>query len=268
MTVKVQNFLVPAIGNVEINKTSIDLTVDGLVVDFASDNLSGSEFVAQACYISNTGSETVTIYSLMLGMNVAAVPAGGVNAFNFPALSRDKFLVTGLGQVDIVWMNAPALPSASLMASIMSGQVSSLITNTPSTPVPVNLVSNSMYSLPRDVVETSGPQIIAAGGTTLSYSVVTTNNPALRKIILSGYGGMTLAVAGSEILSLASSGFQAGAVFHAYNFDLTTVASSSNNFNFVLDFENPIPVGTGGNISLSLNTALAAGNISFNAFFV
>ena len=247
------NFLVPATGNIAGVPQQLTLNANPFEVDFSNIGLNGVPFVPQSVYIDNSkGLENVVIKSQRLSFVCASVPAGVVQTVNFPSVAGDIYDVTGLGSVTIVWTNAPALsPSPNqVSAFITGGTVDATVTNAPD----VVLIPAPVFQFVKGTIH--------AGSTNTGNLTPTVNSTNLRKLIISMSANSTLAVAGTDLLTVNLN----GGVIYSENIYFPSLGPSAFD-KIEIDFDTVAQNISTGFLDVTLATALTAGIIDVNAYF-
>ncbi len=251
------NYLVPAIGNIAGIGMGINLSATEYPVNFQQVGNNGVPFVPQSVYVDNSaGTGTVIIKSQGLNFNCCAVPPGAVQAVNFPSIANDTYLITGAGNVNLVWTNAPALGAPSEVSATITGNpgVNATITNS-------------------ELNTTISPKSIDPHYTSISGAAVsaiftpTVVNSNLIKLVMSFSENSTLAAAGLTTLSVTSNAN--GVLLYKQNVYLpaATAAASINTLPIVLDFPTLAQNAFNSDFTVALSTALATGVLDINAYF-
>ncbi len=251
------NYLVPAIGNIAGIPQALTLTATAQAVDFKSVALNGIPFVPQSVYVDNSaGTGTVIIQSQLLNFNCCAVPPGAVQAVNFPSILNDTYNITGLGNVNFVWTNAPALGAPS--------EVSASITGTPAVTA---TITNATLNTTISAKAADGKYFSISGGTTSVNIAPTVQNTNLLKLIMSFSENTTIAAAGINTLTVTQNSGGNTIYKQSVYIPATAAVATFNAKPIELDFSTLAYNMFTSNMTVSLSTALATGILDINAYF-
>lgn len=239
------NYLVPATGNIAGVLQTLTAGVTPFEVDFSEYALNGVPFIPQSAYVDNSGGTSALIITSqkLNGFTLGIINAGSVESINFPSLGDDHYYITGNGNVQIVWSNAPALsnnPDSVLVSS--SAPINTLITTQP-----------------------GGQNNLSVLAGTTTNSVGTGTLIALVGFSFSVSQNATLAVAGTTLLSISIDGYY---VYEENLYFGTTMSSSSQPMGRTIMFPHTSYPCAGGNLTATVSTALNAGIIDVNGYFI
>jgi hypothetical protein len=252
ITTPLSNFLIPASGMIAGIQQSTTLSATPTDVDFSSQLLNGIPFVPQAMWIDNTeGSAPFEVTSQQLGnMIIASVPIGQTASVNFPSVSDDVYGLTGLGNVNITWSNAPLIPNlpTTIEAILVPGRPAAnvAVTNVP-------MVTQEPISAPQTSFVFG---TLAAGATVLNLDVPA--GAMVRKITYRYTDDATLAADGYVTLTVANNGLNLAEDTQYF----ATVAATSHRNCDTIDFEQLAPLTTNTTLSFTLSSALTTGKLS------
>ncbi len=262
-----RNYLIPAAGSTHYATISGVFNANPVVQDWGNFSIDNFPFVPQGAFIDNSQG-TGPLQILIQPVNyTVTVPAGIVSQVQFPAPPRPVMYITGQGQASIIFVDFPVLPNNGLVdigntVNVNLAAIAAGVT------VPVSLPTN-FGGAPYQTQQTPGAGnyghgSISGAGTSASFTPGTANLN-LRKLALSITENASLAAAGIVTLSVTVNG---AAVFsEGIYLPATAGANAGEAYTRNLDFDGiALPAGT-GNITVTLSSALATGQLDFNSYF-
>jgi hypothetical protein len=176
-----RNFLVPNDGNTHCVLTSFVASSNPYLVNWITFSNDNFPFMPQGLYADNTsGTGILTITSQNTGFTIK-VQIGAYIALPYPASPNDIWSITGVGQVNIYWVDYPVFPYT--YQGSANGGV--MITNTSANPVPVSAPVNASGN-PYQVVQVPGAATLVSlfAQNAASAQAAAPANLSLRKLIL------------------------------------------------------------------------------------
>lgn len=258
-----QNYLVPASGQVHGVQYNPVLTATPFVIDWRQFSVDNFPFQPQGVFIDNsqgTGELVITIAPLNWTVRC---PAGVHKQAQFPAPNGQTASITGAGQATLIFVDFPVLPDAGEVNIGNTVQVS-VVSPDPLPTQPTNLAAGSIpYGVQQVPLAAKAYQATIAPGST-SATITPTANLNLRKLILTLSAEAAQTTAGTDLLTVALN----GVTLYKQNVYVPAVGVNNGPETLaVLDFDALGFNAGAGSLVVSLATALTAGDLDINAYF-
>ena len=257
-----RNYEVPAVGGTHVVTSSGTASSTPQFFGFTNLQFAGISFLPQGAWIDNTLGTAPLVITIQQINFVITVPAGALQAVQFPAVTGFSASVTGTGNFKIFWTDFPLLPSAGVV-TIAGGTVDATITNTPNVAVPASPGGGAGYL---STLTPSGATPLSAVLTTgTTVSVAPPANSNLRKLSVQLSANAIDAAAGLVTLTAVLGGVT---VYTRAVYVPTAQTSAVDLVNDVLDFDGvAVNAGAAGDLVFTVSTALTGGQWTFNAWF-
>lgn len=261
------NYLIPAAGSTHYVNYSGVFSATPVTIDWRNYQINNFPFQPQGVFVDNTqGTGELVINIQPIGYNVI-IPAGTSAQAQFPAPNGQTMSITGNGQATVIFVDFPVLPNAGQVniGNTVNVDITGIAAGVT---IPVAPTINAQ-GLPYQVVQTPsagnyGHGSISGAGTSASFTPGTANLN-LRKLALSITGNASLAAAGIVTLSVTVNGV---AVFsEGIYLPAAAGTNAGEAYTRNLDFDGIALPAAAGNITVTLSSALATGQLDFNSYF-
>jgi len=260
----VSNYLVPAAGQTHAATLSGIFSATPQSIDWRQFSVDNFPFQPQGVFIDNSaGVAPIVINIQPINYNVSCA-AGAVGQFQFPAPDNQTCSIIGNGQATIVFVDFPVLPNAG--QTNIAGTVNANIVSP--NPLPTSPTANAS-GLPYQIDVIPSPSVAwqaSITGAAVSATITPAANTNLKKLHLSISENTTLAVAGTDLITVTLN----GAIIYKQNAWFPSAAITTNMIGIErhLDFSNiGLNVGAAGTLVVTIGTALATGFLDINAYF-
>lgn len=261
-TFAARNYLIPASGTTHVFVSSGVATANPQYVNFSSFVNSGIPFTPEGAWVDNTQSTSPLVITIQPLDFTITVPAGVLQAVQYPAPSGQTATITGAGAFKIFWCDFPLLPSSSVV-TIAGGSVTASLAPGQTVAIPASPAAGLGYSttsLPAPCAALQGT--IAAGATSVTLTPVASTN--LRKLRISMTANATLAAAAVDEVTVTLNGVQ---IFKRGVY-IPAAAGASDVVDISESFDEvAFNAGSAGTLVVTLGTALATGQLDVNAVF-
>jgi len=262
----VSNYLIPSAGGTSCVELSGVFSATPFTQDWRQYSIDNAPFTPQGVFIDNTqGTGDLVIIINPIGYQIKC-PAGVSAQAQFPAPMAQSCSITGLGQAGLYFVNFPVLPNAGLID--IGNQVGvSIDAIKAGLSVPVLVPTNSSGN-PYQIQKTVLIPTLETGTITTATSATVTPpaNSNLRKLNLDLTENASIASAGIVTITATLNGVvvaKKGVYLPATaggNIGITDI--------FQCDFSDiAFNTGASGTFVVTLSTALATGQLDFNAYF-
>lgn len=260
----VSNYLVPAAGQTHAATLNGIFSATPQLIDWRQFSVDNFPFQPQGVFIDNSaGTSPIVINIQPINYNVSC-GTGAIGQFQFPAPDNQTCSITGNGQATLVFVDFPVLPNAG--ETNITGTVNVDIVSP--NPLPTSPSVNSA-GVPYQIDLIPTPSVAwqaSITGAAVSATITPAVNTNLKKLHLSISENTTLAVAGTDLITVTLN----GAIIYNENVWLPSAAITTNigGIERHLDFSNiALNVGAAGTLVVTIATALASGFLDINAYF-
>ncbi len=262
----VNNYMIPAGGLTHAVNFQGIFTATPQTIDWRQYKIDNFPFQPQGVFVDNTqgtGSLSITIQPIDYTITCAA---GVSTQAQFPAPNGQTCSIVGSGQAQLIFVDFPVLPSSGVV-NIANTVSVDLAAVTAGVVVPVSLpttVSGLPYQT-QEVPLSASAFHADITGAAVSATITPTANTNLRKLKLAISDNATLAVAGTDLITVTLN----AVVIFKQNLYIPAVAVNGLSYaDIELEFEKiAFNAGATGTLVVSIATALATGFLDINAYF-